>query len=97
MRAFPPLRSRSATNLPDPVSSFIGRRRELAEAGELLESGRLVTVTGPGGAGKTRLALSLARAALPQHSDGVWWVPLAELRDALLVLSSVEPRPSAQQ
>ena len=74
---FPPLRSLNATNLPEPVSSFVGRDRQLAAASELLDRSRLVTVTGPGGAGKTRFAIALAREALLSYPDGLWWVPLA--------------------
>jgi predicted ATPase len=87
---FPPLKSLHATNLPDPVSSFVGRRRELVDAAELLERSRVVTVTGPGGAGKTRLAIALAHDALPGFPDGVWWVPLADLRDPQLVVAAAE-------
>jgi predicted ATPase/class 3 adenylate cyclase len=88
--AFPPLRSQNATNLPEPVSSFLGRGRELAEAAELLGGSRLLTVTGAGGVGKTRFAIALARAQLSAYADGVWWAPLATVRDPELVLPGVE-------
>jgi class 3 adenylate cyclase len=88
--AFPPLRSQNATNLPEPVSSFLGRGRELAEAAELLGGSRLLTVTGAGGVGKTRFAIALARAQLNAYPDGVWWAPLATVRDPELVLRGVE-------
>ncbi|HST66202.1 MAG TPA: BTAD domain-containing putative transcriptional regulator [Mycobacteriales bacterium] len=65
------------TALPIPASRFVGRRRELDRLGELLGRSRVVTVTGPGGAGKTRLALQLAREAGPEHPDGVHLVELA--------------------
>jgi predicted ATPase len=87
---FPSLRSLHATNLPDPVSSFVGRRHELAEATELLGKSRLVTVTGSGGCGKTRLVIALGHGALAAYPDGVWWVPLAELRDPQLVVTAAE-------
>jgi predicted ATPase len=87
---FPPLKSLNVTNLPEPVSSFIGRRRELHEAADLLDGTRLLTVTGPGGSGKTRFSIELARGSLPRFPDGVFWVPLATLRDPRLVLQTAE-------
>ena len=84
---FPPLKSLYRTNLPVPTTPFLGRERELAEVIDLLGGGlRLVTLTGPGGTGKTRLALQAAGAAADAHPDGVFWVPLAPLRDPELVL-----------
>ncbi len=65
--------------VPVAASRFIGRRRELDELGSLLGRSRLLTVTGPGGAGKTRLALELARHAAADHPDGVHVVELAAL------------------
>ena len=74
---FPPLRTLKATNnLPAPVDSFIGRRAELAQVLDALKDSRLVTLTGPGGSGKTRLALEVAAAALPSYRNGVWLVSL---------------------
>ena len=64
-------------NLPDPLTSFVGRRDETEVVSGLLERGRLVTLTGPGGVGKTRLALRAATAAAARHPDGVWWCELA--------------------
>ena len=88
---FPPLRSLDATpnNLPKQATSFVGRRRELATAGELLETTRLLTLTGPGGSGKTRLALHLAADVLDRYPDGVWLVELAAIADPADVGSTV--------
>jgi predicted ATPase/class 3 adenylate cyclase len=87
-REFPPLKSLYRTNLPVPATPFLGRERELAEALGLLEGARLLTLTGPGGTGKTRLGLQVAAEASEQYPDGVFWVPLAPLRDPDLVLES---------
>ncbi|HEY7259145.1 MAG TPA: adenylate/guanylate cyclase domain-containing protein, partial [Gaiellales bacterium] len=80
---FPPLRSLHQTNLPVPSTPFLGRRRELTEVTGLLLSGgaRLLTLTGPAGTGKTRLALQSAAEASDAYPDGVFWAPLAPLRD----------------
>jgi predicted ATPase len=85
---FPPLKSLHQTNLPIPVTQFLGRERELPEMLELLGRTRLLTLTGPGGTGKTRLALQGAALAADDYPDGVWWVPLAPLRDPQLVLTT---------
>ena len=87
---FPPLKTISNTNLPVPASSFLGREAELAEAGELFGSTRLLTVTGPGGTGKTRFSIELAAGQLDRFPNGVFWVPLAPLRDSALVLETVD-------
>ena len=81
--SFPPLRSLDATpnNLPTQTTTFIGRERELASAVERLETTRLLTLTGPGGSGKTRLALHLAADLLDRYPDGVWLVELAPVTD----------------
>ena len=86
--AFPPLTSLQRTNLPIPATPFLGRQRELEEVTTLLASGdaRLLTLTGPAGAGKTRLALQAAAEASDHYPDGVFWAPLAALRDPKLVL-----------
>src|SRR5262249_34162860 len=62
----------AAHNLPLPVSSFIGRDREVVELEQLLEATRLLTLTGAGGSGKTRLALHIAYRVQPRFNDGVW-------------------------
>jgi predicted ATPase/class 3 adenylate cyclase len=84
---FPALRSLEATpnNLPQQITSFIGRERELAEAEALLASTRLLTLLGMGGLGKTRLALRIGADALDDFQDGVWFVDLAPIRDPSLV------------
>jgi predicted ATPase/class 3 adenylate cyclase len=74
-------------NLPKAISSFIGRDRDVAELTELLETTRLVTLTGPGGCGKTRLAIEVASASLPVRPDGIWFVDLAPVSDRELVVS----------
>ncbi len=86
MRAeFPPLRSLGnpalPNNLPVQLSGFIGRDREVAEVRALVESGRLVTLTGAGGAGKTRLGLQVAAELLDGSGDGVWLAELAAVTD----------------
>src|SRR6478672_4553720 len=89
---FPPLRSLHRTNLPVPATPFLGRERELEEVAALLHADepRLVTLTGPGGVGKTRLALQAAAAASESFDGGVFWVPLAPLDDPRLVLPAAE-------
>jgi len=87
---FPALKSLYRTNLPVPATGFMGRVSELAEVLSLLsrEDTRLLTLTGPGGTGKTRLALQAAAEASDAFPDGIWWVPLAPLRDPKLVLET---------
>jgi predicted ATPase/class 3 adenylate cyclase len=87
---FPPLRSLHRTNLPIPSTPFLGRERELHEVHELVSRAdvRLLTLTGPGGTGKTRLALQAAAEASDRYPGGVFWVPLAPLRDSDLVLET---------
>jgi predicted ATPase/Tfp pilus assembly protein PilF len=84
---FPALRSLEATpnNLPQQVTSFIGRERELGEIKELLEGTRLLTLLGMGGLGKTRLSLQIAADVLEKYPDGVWFVDLAPIKDPSLV------------
>src|SRR5262249_4727565 len=71
------------------LTSFVGRRHELAEVKQLLASSRLVTLTGPGGVGKTRLALRAASELARAFPDGAWLVELAALEDASLVANAV--------
>jgi predicted ATPase/class 3 adenylate cyclase len=88
---FPALRSLEATpnNLPQQVTSFVGRERELAEVESLLGKTRLLTLVGPGGIGKTRLSLQVAANAMDAFPDGVWFVELAPLTDAQRVPQTV--------
>ncbi len=86
---FPPLKTISNTNLPRPASSFIGRERELGELLAEIRGARLVTVTGPGGSGKTRLAIEAAATLVPSYKAGVFWVGLATLRDPALVSETI--------
>ena len=76
-------------NLPLQLTSFIGREHQIGEVGRLLDSARLVTLTGAGGCGKSRLSLEIAKARLPDHADGVWWVELAPLDNPELVAQTV--------
>jgi predicted ATPase/DNA-binding SARP family transcriptional activator len=77
------------TNLPAQLTSFVGREDELELLGGLLDESRLVTLTGPGGAGKTRLAIEASAALAAELPDGAWFVPLAPVRDALDVPQAV--------
>jgi predicted ATPase/class 3 adenylate cyclase len=88
---FPVLRSLDArpNNLPTQLTTFVGRERELTEAGALLRDTRLLTMTGPGGTGKTRLSLQVAAAAADDHPDGVWFVALDSVRDPTLVIPTI--------
>jgi predicted ATPase/class 3 adenylate cyclase len=87
---FPALRTLDATNLPVTATPILGRDRELDEVVSLLADGtRLVTITGPGGTGKTRLGLEAAAEFVGRTADGVFWVPLAAVSDAELVLPEI--------
>ncbi|MGQ0548309.1 MAG: adenylate/guanylate cyclase domain-containing protein, partial [Armatimonadota bacterium] len=88
---FPALRTLDATpnNLPTQLTSFIGREREVAAARQLLATARLLTLTGPGGTGKTRLSLQLAAEVADQFPHGVYFVLLAPISDPALVASTV--------
>jgi predicted ATPase/class 3 adenylate cyclase len=90
-RTFPPLRTLNQTNLPRPVTTFVGRERAVTDVKALLadEAVRLLTLTGPGGTGKTRLAIQAASELVESFEDGVWWIPLAPLRDPQLVLETI--------
>jgi predicted ATPase/DNA-binding CsgD family transcriptional regulator len=76
-------------NLPLPLSSLVGRIAAVAQVRQLVLSNRLVTLTGPGGVGKTRLALEVASGLLDAFHDGAWWVDLAPLGDASLLAHTV--------
>jgi predicted ATPase/class 3 adenylate cyclase len=90
---FPPLRSldnpQRLHNLPELLSSFVGRETEVIEVRKLVGTSRLVTLTGAGGSGKTRLALQVAAEALDDFAEGVWLAELASLADPALVTSAV--------
>jgi predicted ATPase len=89
-KRFPPLKTISNTNLPRPASSFVGRQRERDELVAMLSNGtRLVTLSGPGGSGKTRLAIEAATELVPAFKAGVFWVGLSALRDPGLVMETV--------
>ena len=79
----------SADTLPDPLSSFVGREVELREIARLLDGTRLLSLTGAGGSGKTRLAIETARQAHARFADGVWWVELAAVEDPALLATAV--------
>ena len=88
---FPALRSLEATpnNLPEQLTSFIGRERELEEATQLLKGSRLLTLLGMGGLGKTRLSLQIAADMLDAYPDGIWFMDLAPIRDPTFVPNEV--------
>jgi len=87
---FPPLETLGArANLPIPLSSFVGRGREVHELRELIGATRLLTLTGPGGTGKTRLALRLAGELTEEFRDGVFFVDLSAITDVALVASAI--------
>ena len=93
---FSPASAAALTNLPIPLTSFVGRERELAEVSRLLAEGgspargrRLVTLTGAGGSGKTRLAIQAARQMIPQWRYGVWWADLSVLQDPAILPETV--------
>ena len=88
---FPPIRSIDSrpNNLPTLLTSFVGRVAELAEASRLLESARLLTLTGPGGTGKTRLSLQLAADVADRYPGGTFFVPLEPVRDPAFVASAI--------
>jgi predicted ATPase/class 3 adenylate cyclase len=87
---FPPPKTLEVpTTLPAPLTSFVGRDRELARIRQLLETTRLLTLTGTGGCGKTRLAIEAATELMPSYSDGVFFVELAPITDVHLVPSTI--------
>ena len=88
--SFPPLKTISNTNLPHPANSFVGREFELSEVLATFERGaRLLTLTGPGGSGKTRLAIEAAATLVPSYKAGVFWVGLVSLRESSLVTEQI--------
>ena len=91
---FPPLRTLDSFpgNLPAQVTSFIGRKADVAAVAATLSESRVVTITGVGGVGKTRLALQVAADLLPRYRDGAWLVELAPLRDPEALVSVVAAR-----
>ena len=95
-QAFPPLRSLNATNLPAQPGPLIGREREISELAELVRNERVVTLTGPGGSGKTRLALHAAAESADEFVDGVFWVPLAAVTDARVIEPTIGQTIGAQ-
>ncbi len=87
---FPPLKTVSNTNLPRPASSFVGRHRERDELVSMLSNGtRLITLSGPGGSGKTRLAIETASELVPEFRAGGFWVGLSAIRDPALVTETI--------
>jgi len=88
---FPPLKTLEATpnNLPTQLTSFVGRDDQVREATQLLGRSRLLTLTGPGGTGKTRLSLEIAANVLDRFPDGVYFVPLSAIHDPELVPSAI--------
>ena len=88
---FPPLKSLNQSNLPVQPTPFVGRERELGEVIALLRlpEARLLSLTGPGGSGKTRLAVQAAAEVVDEHEQGVWWVPLQAVRDPERVVGAI--------
>jgi len=87
---FPSLKTISNTNLPRPASSFVGREREVAQIVSLLRGGaRLVTLSGPGGTGKTRLAIEAGSELVGEFKAGVFWVDLSPIRDPALLIETI--------
>jgi|GEM_PF-952515 len=87
--AAPPETTVTPHNLPAAPNRLIGRDGDVQAVGELLETGRLVTLLGPGGAGKTRLGLAVGHAVLGQYVDGVWFAPLESLQDGALLAAEI--------
>lgn len=87
---FPPLRgAETLSRLPQHLTDFVGREDELNQARALLGTTRLLTLTGPGGSGKTRLAIELARSVDPEFLDGVFFVSLALIKDPALIHTTI--------
>ena len=98
-KEFPQLRTLSThpNNLPEQVTSFVGRERELETVKQLLARSRLLTLTGTGGTGKTRLSLQVAAELLESYPDGAWLVELAPLSNPMLVAQAVASVLSLEQ
>lgn len=96
---FPPLASltRAHYHLPMQRTSFVGREKEIVQAKKMLESSRLVTLTGIGGVGKTRLSIQAAYQILDKHPDGVWWVELAPISNPERVVDAIAAALSIQE
>ena len=86
---FPPLRTLRPTNLPVQPGPLLGRRKELGELLALAGRNRLLTLTGPGGSGKTRLALRVAEGSAAQYRDGAWFVAFADITDPELIIPTI--------
>lgn len=86
---FPPLRTHRRGNIAPSATSFVGRAREIATVSDLVEQARVVTLTGPGGAGKTRLSLEVARRVGDQFADGAFFVELDVIREPDLLSSAI--------
>ena len=86
---YPPLRTLQRAHLPVQATPLIGREREMGEILELAETHRLITLTGAGGTGKTRLALALAAELADRYVDGAWWVPMATVTDPSLLTPAI--------
>jgi len=88
---FPPLKSLNQSNLPEQPTPFVGREKELGEVISLLRDRktRLLTLTGAGGSGKTRMAVQAAAEVVDEHEHGVWWVPLQDVRDPDRVVAKI--------
>jgi predicted ATPase len=95
--AFPPLKTLYQTNLPVQPTPLVGREAELGTVLKLLAETRLLTLTGAGGSGKTRLALQAATEVVDDYKDGVWWVSLAALRDPALVEPTIAQAVGARE
>jgi non-specific serine/threonine protein kinase len=84
-----PLSKKPITNLPAPLTTFIGREKEQADVIKLIDRHRLITLTGSGGVGKSRLSIKVGEQVLADYADGVWFVELASLSDPALLAPTV--------
>src|SRR6266550_5374754 len=89
MALAPTRATQNSGNLPVELTSFVGRRQGLADLKRALPSTRLLTLTGAGGVGKTKLAVRAGRESTRQYPDGVWFVELAPIQDPVLVAQAV--------